>query len=161
STKMEGQGAAERASSTARQMDESSSQVSATAAARAASRLSSSRSACSSVMRASISAALAWATARTCRQGVVPASRKAMMVAVAATSHVGSMANAPPSDKAYITSMLGGHGHCIAKGVDIAGLVAAFMGKALGSCKGKGGSMHIADDSMHMADVDTGMLGAN
>ena len=33
------------------------------------------------------------------------------------------------------------------------------MGKALGSCKG--GSMHIADDSMHMADVDTGMLGSN
>ena len=33
------------------------------------------------------------------------------------------------------------------------------MSKALGSCKG--GSMHSADDSMHMADVDTGMLGAN
>src|SRR5262245_17291474 len=58
------------------------------------------------------------------------------------------------SDKDYITSTHRGHGHCIAKGVDIPGMVAELMGKATGVCKGKGGSMHIAD-------VDKGMLGAN
>ena len=58
------------------------------------------------------------------------------------------------TDKDYITSTHRGHGHCIAKGVDIEGMVAELMGKATGSCKGKGGSMHIAD-------VDKGMLGAN
>jgi pyruvate dehydrogenase E1 component alpha subunit len=47
-----------------------------------------------------------------------------------------------------------GHGHCIAKGVDVAGMMAELYGKATGICKGKGGSMHIAD-------VDKGMLGAN
>ncbi len=58
------------------------------------------------------------------------------------------------SDIDYITSTHRGHGHCIAKGVDIPGMVAELMGKATGICKGKGGSMHIAD-------VDKGMLGAN
>src|SRR2546429_1475420 len=58
------------------------------------------------------------------------------------------------TDKDYITSTHRGHGHCIAKGVEIEGMVAELMGKATGSCKGKGGSMHIAD-------VDKGMLGAN
>ncbi len=58
------------------------------------------------------------------------------------------------TDRDYITSTHRGHGHCIAKGVDIAGMVAELMGKATGICKGKGGSMHIAD-------VDKGMLGAN
>src|SRR5438876_1292502 len=58
------------------------------------------------------------------------------------------------TDKDYITSTHRGHGHCIAKGVDIDGMVAELMGKATGLCKGKGGSMHIAD-------VDRGMLGAN
>ena len=58
------------------------------------------------------------------------------------------------TDNDYITSTHRGHGHCIAKGVDIAGMVAELMGKATGICKGKGGSMHIAD-------VDKGMLGAN
>src|SRR5713101_7021707 len=58
------------------------------------------------------------------------------------------------SDKDYITSTHRGHGHCIAKGVDIEGMVAELMGKATGLCKGKGGSMHIAD-------VHKGMLGAN
>jgi hypothetical protein len=55
---------------------------------------------------------------------------------------------------AYIMSTHRGHGHCIAKGVDIAGMVAELMGKATGSYKGKGGSMYIAD-------VNKGMLGAN
>jgi pyruvate dehydrogenase E1 component alpha subunit len=58
------------------------------------------------------------------------------------------------NDQDFITSTHRGHGHCIAKGVDIAGMVAELMGKATGVCKGKGGSMHIAD-------VSKGMLGAN
>ncbi|MGE3663395.1 MAG: thiamine pyrophosphate-dependent dehydrogenase E1 component subunit alpha [Pseudonocardia sp.] len=47
-----------------------------------------------------------------------------------------------------------GHGHCIAKGVDVKEMMAEIFGKATGSCRGKGGSMHIAD-------VAKGMLGAN
>ncbi len=58
------------------------------------------------------------------------------------------------TDTDYITSTHRGHGHCIAKGVDIDGMVAELMGKSTGVCGGKGGSMHIAD-------VDKGMLGAN
>ncbi|MGI8476324.1 MAG: thiamine pyrophosphate-dependent dehydrogenase E1 component subunit alpha [Thermomicrobiales bacterium] len=58
------------------------------------------------------------------------------------------------SDIDFITSTHRGHGHCIAKGVEIPGMVAELMGKATGTCKGKGGSMHIAD-------IDKGMLGAN
>jgi pyruvate dehydrogenase E1 component alpha subunit len=58
------------------------------------------------------------------------------------------------TDRDYITSTHRGHGHCIAKGVDVASMMAELYGKAAGSCKGKGGSMHIAD-------VDKGMLGAN
>jgi TPP-dependent pyruvate/acetoin dehydrogenase alpha subunit len=58
------------------------------------------------------------------------------------------------SDRDYITSTHRGHGHCIAKGVELNAMTAELFGKATGSCKGKGGSMHIAD-------VDKGMLGAN
>jgi pyruvate dehydrogenase E1 component alpha subunit len=58
------------------------------------------------------------------------------------------------NDDDYITSTHRGHGHCIAKGVDVSEMMAELYGKAPGSCKGKGGSMHIAD-------VDKGMLGAN
>ena len=58
------------------------------------------------------------------------------------------------SDDDFITSTHRGHGHCIAKGVDIKGMMAEIYGKADGLCKGKGGSMHIAD-------VNKGMLGAN
>jgi pyruvate dehydrogenase E1 component alpha subunit len=58
------------------------------------------------------------------------------------------------TDQDFITSTHRGHGHCIAKGVDVAPMMAELYGKATGSCKGKGGSMHIAD-------VDKGMLGAN
>ncbi len=47
-----------------------------------------------------------------------------------------------------------GHGHCIAKGVDVGAMMAELFGRASGTCKGKGGSMHIAD-------VEKGMLGAN
>src|SRR5512138_4014862 len=44
----------------------------------------------------------------------------------------------------YIASTHRGHGHCIAKGVDPVGMMAEIYGKATGTCKGKGGSMHIA-----------------
>lgn len=54
----------------------------------------------------------------------------------------------------YITSTHRGHGHCIAKGGDIFKMMAELLGKATGYCKGKGGSMHIAD-------VELGILGAN
>lgn len=54
----------------------------------------------------------------------------------------------------YITSTHRGHGHCIAKGVDLNSMMAELYGKVTGSCKGRGGSMHIADASL-------GMLGAN
>ncbi|MEF8857037.1 MAG: thiamine pyrophosphate-dependent dehydrogenase E1 component subunit alpha [Haloplanus sp.] len=54
----------------------------------------------------------------------------------------------------YIASTHRGHGHCIAKGLDPKHMMAELYGKADGYCNGKGGSMHIAD-------VDAGMLGAN
>ncbi|MCL4385610.1 MAG: thiamine pyrophosphate-dependent dehydrogenase E1 component subunit alpha [Cyanobacteria bacterium] len=54
----------------------------------------------------------------------------------------------------YITSTHRGHGHCIAKGVNLNSMMAELYGKVTGSCKGRGGSMHIADASL-------GMLGAN
>lgn len=54
----------------------------------------------------------------------------------------------------YITSTHRGHGHCLAKGASIDRMFAELLGKAPGYCKGKGGSMHIADQ-------DTGNLGAN
>jgi TPP-dependent pyruvate/acetoin dehydrogenase alpha subunit len=54
----------------------------------------------------------------------------------------------------YIGSTHRGHGHCIAKGCDVEGMMLEIMGKAGGLCGGKGGSMHIAD-------MSKGMLGAN
>jgi TPP-dependent pyruvate/acetoin dehydrogenase alpha subunit len=53
-----------------------------------------------------------------------------------------------------ITSTHRGHGHCLAKGGDPKQMMAELLGKATGYCKGKGGSMHIAD-------LDLGILGAN
>jgi TPP-dependent pyruvate/acetoin dehydrogenase alpha subunit len=53
-----------------------------------------------------------------------------------------------------IVSTHRGHGHCIAKGADLKRMMAELYGKRTGYCKGKGGSMHIADFSI-------GMLGAN
>lgn len=53
----------------------------------------------------------------------------------------------------YITSTHRGHGHCIAKGGELKRVMAEILGKKTGYCKGKGGSMHIADFSK-------GMLGA-
>ncbi|WP_062343831.1 thiamine pyrophosphate-dependent dehydrogenase E1 component subunit alpha [Novosphingobium sp. CCH12-A3] len=53
-----------------------------------------------------------------------------------------------------IVSTHRGHGHCLAKGCDVNGMMKEIWGSREGLCKGKGGSMHIAD-------VDKGMLGAN
>lgn len=58
------------------------------------------------------------------------------------------------TDKDYITSTHRGHGHLIAKGGDIKKMMAELFGKKTGYCKGKGGSMHIAD-------LDLGIMGAN
>ena len=52
-----------------------------------------------------------------------------------------------------------GHGHCIAKGADMKRMMAEIYGKATGYCKGKGGSMHIADFSIGMLGAD-GIVGA-
>jgi pyruvate dehydrogenase E1 component alpha subunit len=54
----------------------------------------------------------------------------------------------------YVASTHRGHGHCIAKGVAPPGMMAELYGRRTGLCKGKGGSMHISD-------LDLGMLGAN
>ncbi len=54
----------------------------------------------------------------------------------------------------YITSTHRGHGHCLAKGATLNHMFAELLGKAPGYCRGKGGSMHIADQK-------TGNLGAN
>jgi pyruvate dehydrogenase E1 component alpha subunit len=54
----------------------------------------------------------------------------------------------------YITSTHRGHGHCVAKGAKLDRMFAELLGKEAGYCRGKGGSMHIADQ-------DTGNLGAN
>ncbi|MBU2547684.1 MAG: thiamine pyrophosphate-dependent dehydrogenase E1 component subunit alpha [Proteobacteria bacterium] len=57
-------------------------------------------------------------------------------------------------DSDYITSTHRGHGHLIAKGGDLKRMMAELFGRSTGYCKGKGGSMHIAD-------LDLGILGAN
>ena len=58
------------------------------------------------------------------------------------------------SDADLIASTHRGHGHCLAKGCSIAGMLAELYGRETGLCKGRGGSMHIAD-------FEIGMLGAN
>ena len=65
---------------------------------------------------------------------------------------VGVCANLRKED--YIVSTHRGHGHCIAKGANLNKMMAELFGKASGCCKGKGGSMHIAD-------YGSGILGAN
>ncbi len=57
-------------------------------------------------------------------------------------------------EKDVILSTHRGHGHCIAKGADMNRMMAEFMGKSNGYCRGRGGSMHIAD-------IEGGNLGAN
>ncbi len=65
---------------------------------------------------------------------------------------VGIMMHLEDHDR--IASTHRGHGHCIAKGVDVRAMMAEIYGKATGACAGKGGSMHIAD-------LSKGMMGAN
>lgn len=67
-------------------------------------------------------------------------------VAVGVCAHLG--------DGDFVNSTHRGHGHCIAKGVDPAAMMAELFGRSTGLCKGKGGSMHIAD-------LTKGMVGAN
>jgi acetoin:2,6-dichlorophenolindophenol oxidoreductase subunit alpha len=67
-------------------------------------------------------------------------------VAVGVCAHLG--------DRDLITSTHRGHGHCLAKGVPIGPMVAELYGRETGLCRGRGGSMHVADFSR-------GMLGAN
>ena len=67
-------------------------------------------------------------------------------VAVGVCAHLG--------DDDHLGSTHRGHGHCIAKGVDVRAMMAELFGRTTGTNRGKGGSMHIAD-------VDRGMLGAN
>ncbi len=57
-------------------------------------------------------------------------------------------------DRDHIASTHRGHGHCIAKGCDVGAMMAEIFGKKEGLCGGKGGSMHIAD-------LEKGMMGAN
>ena len=64
---------------------------------------------------------------------------------------VGACAAIGPDD--YITSTHRGHGHCVARGGELKFMLAELCGKVTGYCKGKGGSMHIAD-------VHAGNLGA-
>jgi TPP-dependent pyruvate/acetoin dehydrogenase alpha subunit len=64
----------------------------------------------------------------------------------------GVCAGLRPED--YIASTHRGHGHALAKGADMKRMMAELLGKHTGYCKGKGGSMHIAD-------LDLGMLGCN
>ncbi|WP_323073974.1 thiamine pyrophosphate-dependent dehydrogenase E1 component subunit alpha (plasmid) [Mycetohabitans endofungorum] len=67
-------------------------------------------------------------------------------------SAVGTMMHLNDID--YVATTHRGHGHCIAKGVDVHGMMAEIYGRRTGVCRGKGGSMHIAD-------LSRGMLGAN
>lgn len=60
----------------------------------------------------------------------------------------------PLDDRDVVTSTHRGHGHCIAKGLDVTGMFAELMGRRTGTCQGRGGSMHIADPRR-------GIFGAN
>ena len=64
----------------------------------------------------------------------------------------GVCAHLEPDD--YVTSTHRGHGHCVAKGADLKAVMAEMFAKTTGCCRGAGGSMHIAD-------FNVGMLGAN
>jgi pyruvate dehydrogenase E1 component alpha subunit len=78
--------------------------------------------------------------------GFIHMYRNQEAIAVGACMHLG--------DEDYIASTHRGHGHCIAKGCDIQDMLLELACKHEGLCKGKGGSMHIAD-------MRKGMLGAN
>lgn len=62
-------------------------------------------------------------------------------------------------DEDYITSTHRGHGHCIAKGQDLDGMMAELYGRETGACSGKGGSMHITDPAVNNLGAN-GIVGA-
>jgi 2-oxoisovalerate dehydrogenase E1 component len=84
------------------------------------------------------------------RDGVVPGFVHASVGQEACA--VGALFHVRPTD--VITSTHRGHGHVLAKGLDPNGMLAELMGKETGSCRGRGGSMHVADPSI-------GIFGAN
>jgi len=88
--------------------------------------------------------------AREFRTGVIPGFVH-MYVGEEAVA-AGVCANLAEDD--YVTTVGAGHGHCIAKGCELGPMMAEIYGRVDGLCKGRGGSMHIADFSR-------GMLGAN
>ena len=84
------------------------------------------------------------------KRGMVPGMTHLSVGEEAA--NIGALSALNPDD--IITSNHRGHGQVIGKGIDLNGMMAEIMGKATGTCKGKGGSMHIAD-------LENGNLGAN
>jgi pyruvate dehydrogenase E1 component alpha subunit len=64
------------------------------------------------------------------------------------------------TERDYVTSTHRGHGHCLALGADLKLMMAELCGKATGYCKGRGGSMHIADVSNRNLGA-TGIVGGN
>jgi len=88
--------------------------------------------------------------AEDCLSGVIPGTVHSCIGQEAVA--VGVCSNLTVED--CLVSNHRGHGHCIAKGADIKRMMAEVYGKKTGYCKGKGGSMHIADFTI-------GMLGAN
>ena len=78
--------------------------------------------------------------------GLVHASSGQKAVSVGVISSLG--------EQDYLTSTHRGHGHCLARGVPVDDVMLEIMGRAGGCCRGKGGSMHVAD-------FNRGMLGAN
>jgi len=84
------------------------------------------------------------------KRGMVPGMTHLSVGEEAA--NIGALSALNPND--LITSNHRGHGQVIGKGIDLNAMMAEIMGKATGTCKGKGGSMHIAD-------LENGNLGAN
>jgi len=84
------------------------------------------------------------------KRGMVPGMTHLSVGEEAA--NIGALSALNPDD--LITSNHRGHGQVIGKGIDLNAMMAEIMGKATGTCKGKGGSMHIAD-------LENGNLGAN
>ena len=84
------------------------------------------------------------------KRGMVPGMTHLSVGEEAA--NIGALSALNPDD--LITSNHRGHGQVIGKGIDLNAMMAEIMGKATGTCKGKGGSMHIAD-------LENGNMGAN
>lgn len=103
----------------------------------------------------------AYRTMKTIREFEERAHAEIMNGQIAGFTHLytGQEANAVGvcahlDDADTIISTHRGHGHCIAKGADVAGMMKELFGSSEGLCHGKGGSMHVAD-------LEKGILGAN